>query len=184
MNDRCAAGTGRFIENTAKALELSLEEFSSRSLSSHSPAATSSMCTVFAESEVISPIAQGASIEDVSAGVHASVARRIRVMAKKYLDINCACFTPNNERLEDVVRLAMEYRADGVVYYALQFCHEFNTEFVKVERALKDTGIPVIKIETDYSDSDKGQLKTRIETFVEMLRASKASKRSREQKVP
>lgn len=108
----------------------------------------------------------------------------IRVMAEKYLHINCARFTPNNERPEDVVRLAMEYRADGVVYYVLQFCHEFNTEFAKVERALKDAGIPVIKIETDYSDSDKGQLKSRIETFVEMLRASKASKRSREQKVP
>ena len=98
----------------------------------------------------------------------------IKAIAEKYLHINCACFTPNNERPEDVVRLAGEYKADGVVYYVLQFCHEFNTEFAKVERALKEAGIPVIKIETDYSDSDKGQLKTRIETFVEMLRAAKA----------
>ncbi|HWQ19370.1 MAG TPA: double-cubane-cluster-containing anaerobic reductase [Methanotrichaceae archaeon] len=100
----------------------------------------------------------------------------IKSLSEKYLHINCACFTPNDQRPEDVVRLAREYSADGVVYYVLQFCHEFNTEFTKVERALKAEGIPVIKIETDYSDSDKGQLKTRIETFVDMLRASKASK--------
>ncbi len=83
MNDRCAAGTGRFIENTAKALELSLEEFSKASLASISPARINSMCTVFAESEVISQIAQGTSIEDVSAGVHASVARRIKAMVER-----------------------------------------------------------------------------------------------------
>jgi predicted CoA-substrate-specific enzyme activase len=83
MNDRCAAGTGRFIENTAKALEVSLEEFSQRSLASKQPAKINSMCTVFAESEVISQIAQGTSIEDVSAGVHASVARRIKAMVER-----------------------------------------------------------------------------------------------------
>jgi predicted CoA-substrate-specific enzyme activase len=83
MNDRCAAGTGRFIENTAKALEVSLEEFSLKSLASRSPAKINSMCTVFAESEVISQIAQGTSIEDVSAGVHASVARRIKAMVER-----------------------------------------------------------------------------------------------------
>lgn len=83
MNDRCAAGTGRFIENTAKALEVSLEEFSQKSLASRSPARINSMCTVFAESEVISQIAQGTSIEDVSAGVHASVARRIKAMVER-----------------------------------------------------------------------------------------------------
>ena len=62
------------------------------------------------------------------------------------------------------------------MYYVLQFCHEFNTEYAKVERALKAEGIPVIKIETDYSDSDSGQLKTRIETFVEMIQSSKVSR--------
>jgi len=100
----------------------------------------------------------------------------IKSLAEKYLNINCACFTPNNERPADLVRLAKEYHADGVVYYVLQFCHEFNTEYAKIERALKAEGIPVIKIETDYSDSDSGQLKTRIETFVEMIGSSKASR--------
>lgn len=82
MNDKCAAGTGRFIENTARALEVSLEDFSNKSLVSKSPSKINSMCTVFAESEVISLLAQGASLEDVSAGVHASVAQRIKAMAE------------------------------------------------------------------------------------------------------
>ena len=83
MNDKCAAGTGRFIENTAKALEISLPDFSEKSLASRAPAKINSMCTVFAESEVISLLAQGASLEDVSAGVHSSVARRIKAMVER-----------------------------------------------------------------------------------------------------
>ncbi|PWB49665.1 MAG: 2-hydroxyglutaryl-CoA dehydratase [Candidatus Methanoperedenaceae archaeon] len=83
MNDKCAAGTGRFIENTAKTLEISLDDFSKKSLLSNSPAKINSMCTVFAESEVISLLALGTSLEDVSAGVFASVASRIRGMAER-----------------------------------------------------------------------------------------------------
>jgi len=83
MNDKCAAGTGRFIENTARALEISLEDFSRKSLASKTPAKINSMCTVFAESEVISLLAQGASLEDVSAGVYASVAQRIKAMVER-----------------------------------------------------------------------------------------------------
>jgi predicted CoA-substrate-specific enzyme activase len=83
MNDKCAAGTGRFIENTAEALEISLEEFSKKSLASKTPAKVNSMCTVFAESEVISLLAQGALLEDISAGLHASVARRTKAMVEK-----------------------------------------------------------------------------------------------------
>lgn len=83
MNDKCAAGTGRFIENTAKALEISLEEFSNKSLKSKNPANINSMCTVFAESEVISLLAQGITLEDISAGIHLSVAKRIKAMAER-----------------------------------------------------------------------------------------------------
>jgi benzoyl-CoA reductase/2-hydroxyglutaryl-CoA dehydratase subunit BcrC/BadD/HgdB len=108
-----------------------------------------------------------------------SVNTQLKNIAERYLHINCACFTPNIERPDDVVRLAKEYKADGVVYYVLQFCHEFNIESTKVEKALKDEGIPVIKIETDYSQSDTGQLKTRLETFIEILKSSKASKAKR-----
>ncbi len=83
MNDKCAAGTGRFIENTARALEISLLDFSKKSLVSRTPVKINSMCTVFAESEVISLLALGASLEDISAGVHDSVARRIKAMVER-----------------------------------------------------------------------------------------------------
>lgn len=80
MNDKCAAGTGRFLEVIARALEIDLENFSILSLKSEKPAPISTTCTVFAESEVISLIAKGASREDIIAGVHDSVASRLSSM--------------------------------------------------------------------------------------------------------
>ncbi|NHI90921.1 MAG: 2-hydroxyglutaryl-CoA dehydratase [Candidatus Lokiarchaeota archaeon] len=83
MNDKCAAGTGRFIEVMAKALETPLEEMGKKSLSSKNPSQISSMCTVFAESEVISLFAKGEKKEDIIAGIHKSIAKRVVGMAKR-----------------------------------------------------------------------------------------------------
>jgi (R)-2-hydroxyacyl-CoA dehydratese activating ATPase len=82
MNDKCAAGTGRFLEHTARALEISVADMGSLALASLKPASISSMCTVFAESEVISLRAQGISKEDIAAGLVESIARRVAAMAK------------------------------------------------------------------------------------------------------
>jgi predicted CoA-substrate-specific enzyme activase len=82
MNDKCAAGTGRFLEHTAWALEVSIGDLGKMALASRSPASISSMCTVFAESEVISLRAQGNSKEDIAAGLVESIARRVAAMAK------------------------------------------------------------------------------------------------------
>jgi benzoyl-CoA reductase/2-hydroxyglutaryl-CoA dehydratase subunit BcrC/BadD/HgdB len=90
-------------------------------------------------------------------------------IAEKYLDINCACFTPNQGRLEDVVRMAKEFGADGVIDYSLQFCGLYEMESNAVETTVRDAGFPVLKITTDYSMEDVGQLSTRIEAFLEML---------------
>ncbi|WP_269848480.1 acyl-CoA dehydratase activase [Methanosarcina horonobensis] len=68
MNDKCAAGTGKFLEYTAKALEVPIEELGSLALVSKEPASITSMCTVFAESEVISLRARGFKKEDIAAG--------------------------------------------------------------------------------------------------------------------
>ncbi|WP_424359248.1 acyl-CoA dehydratase activase [Methanocella sp. MCL-LM] len=90
MNDRCAAGTGKFLEHTARALELTVEDLGQIALSSKSPASINSMCTVFAESEVISLRAKGFSREDIAAGLVESIARRVAVMARQkglYQDI-------------------------------------------------------------------------------------------------
>ena len=83
MNDKCAAGTGRFLEVMARALESDLDDFGDLSLKSDKPSKISSICTVFAESEVISLISKGKSREDIIAGIHESVASRISSMARR-----------------------------------------------------------------------------------------------------
>lgn len=83
MNDKCAAGTGRFLEVMSRALESDLEEFGRLSAASRKPASISSTCTVFAESEVISLISKGERREDIIAGIHESVAARVWAMANR-----------------------------------------------------------------------------------------------------
>jgi predicted CoA-substrate-specific enzyme activase len=83
MNDRCSAGTGKFLEYTAKALEISLNELGTLALVSKNPAKISSMCTVFAESEVISLRAQKTKKEDIAAGLIESIILRTIAMVKK-----------------------------------------------------------------------------------------------------
>ena len=98
-----------------------------------------------------------------------TVEEQIDALAERYMGINCACFTPNTGRVDDIIRLAKEYKADGVIDLNLKFCNLYDTEGYKVEKALKEAGIPVLGIETDYTDSDAQQLRTRISAFIEML---------------
>ena len=83
MNDKCAAGTGRFLEVMARALEINLDDFGKLSLRARKASAISSMCTVFAESEVISLIARGESRENIIAGIHESIANRLQSMINR-----------------------------------------------------------------------------------------------------
>ncbi|MFB0561519.1 MAG: acyl-CoA dehydratase activase [Candidatus Lokiarchaeia archaeon] len=83
MNDRCAAGTGRFLEVMAKALEVRLEDLGELSLRSRNKAKISSICTVFAESEVISQISEGKPKVDIIAGIHDAIANRVFGMASR-----------------------------------------------------------------------------------------------------
>lgn len=94
---------------------------------------------------------------------------QVTAIADRYLKINCSCFTPNDERLDDVRRLARDSNSDGVVQYVLQYCHTYNVEAMRVEAALKAEGIPSLKVVTDYSEEDVGQLRTRVEAFLEQL---------------
>jgi benzoyl-CoA reductase/2-hydroxyglutaryl-CoA dehydratase subunit BcrC/BadD/HgdB len=94
-------------------------------------------------------------------------------LADRYMNINCACFTPNEGRTEDIIRYAEEYNVDGVIYYNLSFCHTYAIEYKKVEKALKEKNIPMLNIETDYSEEDAGQIKTRVEAFLEMIGSGK-----------
>ena len=100
-----------------------------------------------------------------------TVDEQIAAIADRYMGINCACFTPNTARIDDIIRLAKEYKVDGIIDVNLKFCNLYDTEGYFVERALKEAGIPVLGIETDYTDSDAQQLRTRVSAFIEMLNA-------------
>lgn len=98
-----------------------------------------------------------------------TVDEQIDALANRYMGINCACFTPNTGRIDDIIRLAKEYKVDGVIDVNLKFCSLYDVEGYTVERALKEAGIPVMRIETDYTDNDAEQLRTRIGAFIEMI---------------
>ena len=81
MNDKCAAGTGRFLEVMAKVLNVGIDELGPLSAQADRPATISNTCTVFAESEVISQLSAGVSAANIAAGIHNSVAKRVAGMA-------------------------------------------------------------------------------------------------------
>jgi benzoyl-CoA reductase/2-hydroxyglutaryl-CoA dehydratase subunit BcrC/BadD/HgdB len=94
----------------------------------------------------------------------------IDAITDRYMKIDCACFTPNKERIDHILQLAKDFKVDGVIHYSIQFCTPYTVEAHKVEKALQKKGIPMLKIETDYGMEDMGQIKTRIEAFLEMVR--------------
>ncbi len=83
MNDKCAAGTGRFLDVMARAMETEIQYFGELSLQSKNPAEISSVCTVFAESEIVSLVAKGENREDITSGIHLSIGRRIYSMVRR-----------------------------------------------------------------------------------------------------
>ncbi len=93
----------------------------------------------------------------------------IHNIADRYMKINCACFTPNEGRFDDLIRLAKEYKADGVIDVNLKFCQTYDIEGYTLEQRLNEAGIKVLGLETDYTDTDTSQLKTRVEAFIETL---------------
>lgn len=90
-------------------------------------------------------------------------------LAERYIKIPCSCMSPNDRRTDNILELARDFKVDGVVYYTLQFCHGYNIEKYKVQQALKKAGIPMLFIETDYSNSDIEQIGLRVDAFMEML---------------
>lgn len=87
MNDRCAAGTGRFLEVVAQRLDVELGSLGLMAARSRHPAAISSMCVVFAETEIIGLLVSGTAREDIVAGVQAAIAKRIIAMAGRNVEL-------------------------------------------------------------------------------------------------
>ncbi|MEJ2642616.1 MAG: 2-hydroxyacyl-CoA dehydratase family protein, partial [Desulfosarcinaceae bacterium] len=99
-----------------------------------------------------------------------SVDALLDAIVARYFQVDCAIFTPNGERLAHVEEMAAATKADGVIHYGLQFCQPYLMEAIPMERALEAQELPCLRIETDYGSEDVGQLKTRVEAFIEQLR--------------
>lgn len=93
----------------------------------------------------------------------------LRAISDRYLDINCSVMTPNAGRMDNTLKMVEKYRVDGVIESVLTACHTFNVEASLMERAIEGAGVPYLKIETDYSGGDQGQIDTRIAAFIETL---------------
>ncbi len=98
-----------------------------------------------------------------------SMAEQLANLTDRYMRIDCSCFTPNDERVEQVLREYRQSKAQGILHYSLQFCHTYNIEEIKIREACEREAIPYLSIETDYSAEDTGQLQTRIEAFLEQI---------------
>ncbi len=93
----------------------------------------------------------------------------MEAITDRYFKVDCAIFTPNRDRSDHIVEMAKAYGANGVIHYGLQFCQPYIMESIPVENTLEDLGIPCMRIETDYGMEDLGQLKTRVEAFIEQI---------------
>ena len=93
----------------------------------------------------------------------------LRAISDRYLDINCSVMTPNDGRMKNTLAMCEKYHVDGVVENVLTACHTFNVESARMQKAVEGAGIPYLKIETDYSAGDQGQIDTRIAAFIETL---------------
>ena len=93
----------------------------------------------------------------------------MQAIADRYLSIHCSVMTRNDGRLENTKKMIERFKVDGVVEVVLQACHTFNVEATPMGRMVEDMGVPYLKLETDYSTTDSGQIETRIAAFIEML---------------
>ena len=99
----------------------------------------------------------------------ASLDAMLEKLTERYMKIDCSCFTPNDDRIDQVIAEYKASGAQGLIDYCLQFCHTYNIEAVKLREACEKEGIPFMAIESDYSPEDVGQLQTRVEAFIEQI---------------
>jgi len=103
-----------------------------------------------------------------------SMKSMIDAIADKYmLPTVCPIFVHSDDRIDRLLELSEQFNVDGIVYHILRLCQVYDYEFSKVYRVLEKRNMPIIKIETEHSEEDAGQEKTRIEAFIEMIEAKK-----------
>lgn len=97
-------------------------------------------------------------------------------IAEKYLDVPCAVVSPNRRRISQVGETIEEWNADGIVSITLHSCNPFAIETENIRRVCEQYDIPLLHISTDFSKNDAGQIRTRIEAFLEMIRSRKEAR--------
>lgn len=96
-----------------------------------------------------------------------------RAIAERYLKINCSVMTPNTTRFDDIKELIREYQVDGVIEIVLHGCHTFAVEaYTTMKIVQNDLEMPYMRLDTDFSQSDIGQIETRLGAFIEMMMAA------------
>ncbi len=134
MNDKCAAGTGRFLENMAKVLEISIDEMAQIGLKYKNDLTISSMCTVFAESEVVSLIAENHTVADIVHGLNKSVAVKTKALASSAKDKSAVMMTGGVAKNSGVVK-ELEKQLDSKIYIPAcpEFCGALGAALIAVE---------------------------------------------------
>jgi len=134
MNDKCAAGTGRFLEVIARALEVGLDEMGALALQSRNPCRINSTCTVFAESEVVTLVARGERVEDIIAGIHISIAARIATMLGNMGKVQRVLFCGGGARNDGLRQaLADKLGADVIVADHAQFVNAIGAALIAAD---------------------------------------------------
>ena len=140
MNDKCAAGTGRFLDVMASILQLDIEELEKEAEKSTQSVSISNTCTVFAESEVISQLASGVEIQDLVAGICESVARRVGGLAKR-IGIKDTVFMSGGVAQNGGVRKALENVLDTKVIFTenAQFMGAIGAALFAYDKVIKNS---------------------------------------------
>ncbi len=94
----------------------------------------------------------------------------VRALAQQYLKVPCSCMTPNDGRFAALSNMIERFKPDVVIDFVLTACHSYNVESFRVGRHVNEQhNLPYLKIETDYSNNDEGQIRTKIEALFEMI---------------
>lgn len=96
----------------------------------------------------------------------------LKAVAERYLLPSiCPCFTKSDDRIDRLLQMKEDFGIDGVIYHQLRLCQLYDMEFNKVKQVFESRGIPILKIQTDYSQEDIEQIRTRIEAFLEVIKS-------------
>ncbi|MGA1821851.1 MAG: double-cubane-cluster-containing anaerobic reductase [Thermoplasmatota archaeon] len=109
-----------------------------------------------------------------------SSSEAMRAIAERYFyPCTCPCFAPNDERIKRMKEGIRIFGVEGVIFHTLRGCHLNNLEATKIEIELRDMGIPMLKLESEYDEGDIEQVRTRVEAFIEMIKARREAEKKR-----